>query len=56
MGRAGVSRGRSEAEANPRNSWEPLLDGLIPLQPPKGNHLQGYVLVLFLMTTCVSCR
>lgn len=43
-------------EPNPRKSWEPLLDGLIPVQPLKGHHLRGYVLVLFLMTACVSCR
>lgn len=56
MGRAGVSRGRSEVDPYSRDSCESLMDRLIPAQPPKGHHVPGYVSVLFLMIPCVSCR
>lgn len=56
MGRTGVSRGRSEVDPCPGDSCESPRDGLIPAQPPKGHRLRGYVLVLFLMSPCVSCR
>lgn len=53
---SGKSRGRSEVEPYSRESCESLMDGLTPVQTPKGHHFQGYVLVLFLMSPCVSCR
>lgn len=32
------------------------MDGLIPAQLPKGHRLRGYILVLFLISPCVSYR